>query len=245
MSERIRRDIPHYRALDPRRIIATAEAIELRIASRFPEAGLRKVAAELVSLARDLSQEAEALHVPIWWLRVLVGAVLAAGALVFIFVGTVLPIDRFSSGEDLFESVQGIEASMNTIILAGIGLLTLVRLEERIKRKRAFRALHTLRSMIHVIDMHQLTKDPAVLSTHFRTSALSPQRITDAFELERYLDYCSEMLSITGKVAALFAQAVDDEVVIDAVNSVEELGSTLSRKIWQKIMMIGEMQARR
>ena len=46
------------------------------------------------------------------------------------------------------------------------------------------------------------------------------------------------MLSITGKVAALFAQSVNDEVVIDGVNDIEALGSNLSRKIWQKITLI-------
>jgi len=37
------------------------------------------------------------------------------------------------------------------------------------------------------------------------------------FELGRYLDYCSEMLSLTGKVAALYAQDLDDPVVVEAV----------------------------
>jgi hypothetical protein len=86
--------------------------------------------------------------------------------------------------------------------------------------------------------MHQLTKDPNVLSAGYRPTAKSPQRITDRFELAAYLDYCSEMLSITGKVAALFAQSVNDEVVIESVNDIEALGSNLSRKIWQKITMI-------
>ncbi len=63
-------------------------------------------------------------------------------------------------------------------------------------------------------------------------------RITNRQDLARYLDYCSEMLSITGKLAALFAQSVNDEVVVGAVNDIEELGSNLSRKIWQKITMI-------
>ena len=59
-----------------------------------------------------------------------------------------------------------------------------------------------------------------------------------AADLARYLDYCSEMLSITGKVAALFAQSVNDDVVIDGVNDIETLSSNLSRKIWQKITLI-------
>ena len=102
------------------------------------------------------------------------------------------------------------------IILAILGFLALIRTEERIKRKRVFRQLHGLRSLIHVIDMHQLTKDPAALSAGFKPTSHSPARITDRADLARYLDYCSEMLSITGKIAALFAQSVNDEVVVDA-----------------------------
>lgn len=71
--------------------------------------------------------------------------------------------------------------------------------------------------------MHQLTKDPATLSANFKPTAHSPARITNAADLARYLDYCSEMLSIAGKIAALFAQSVNDDVVVD--------GSTTS-KTW-------------
>jgi hypothetical protein len=227
-----------YRTLDPARIISTAEALQQRIAERFPNSGLRKVAGELVSLSQDLARTARELQAPIWWLRVLVGLAIAGGGAVFLFVGTFLSFDRISTGA--FDFVQGFEASLNTLILAGLGFLALVRAEERIKRKQVFKALHGLRSLIHVIDMHQLTKDPAVLAPGFRPTASSPARITNAADLARYLDYCSEMLSITGKLAALFAQSVNDDVVVQAVNDIESLGSNLSRKIWQKIMMIGE-----
>lgn len=229
---------PQYRSLDPALIIATAERLEQRIADRFPESGLRRVASELVSLSRDLAEAARALEAPIWWVRAVVAAAFAAGAAIFLFVGTVLPLDRLGDGAGVAESVQGIEASLNTILLAGLGFLALIRAEERIKRKKVFTQLHVLRSLIHVVDMHQLTKDPAALSDTFRPTASSPARITDPADLARYLDYCSEMLSISGKLAALFAQSVNDEVVIEAVNDVEELGSNLSRKIWQKITMI-------
>jgi fumarate reductase subunit D len=227
-----------YRTLDPKLIVETAERLEGRIADRFPEAGLRRVAAELVSLSGDLAKAAKALEGPIWWLRGLIAAAFAAGVVVFLFVGTILPLDRLSGNEDALQSVQGIEASINTVILAVLGFLALIRTEERIKRKRVFRQLHGLRSLIHVIDMHQLTKDPATLSANFKPTAHSPARITNAADLARYLDYCSEMLSITGKVAALFAQSVNDDVVIDGVNDIETLSSNLSRKIWQKITLI-------
>jgi hypothetical protein len=58
------------------------------------------------------------------------------------------------------------------------------------------------------------------------------------FELSRYLDYCSEMLSITGKIAALYIQDFDDDGALAAVNEVESLTTGLSRKIWQKLMIL-------
>ena len=58
------------------------------------------------------------------------------------------------------------------------------------------------------------------------------------FELIRYLDYCSEMLSLTGKLAALYMQDMRDPVIIEAVNEIEDLTTSLSRKIWQKIMIL-------
>ncbi|MEW9807233.1 hypothetical protein [Mesorhizobium marinum] len=225
-----------YRQLDPRLIIETAAALEQRIADRFPDSGLRRVAQELVTLSNDLADSAKALEAPIWWVRILIGLAILGGAAVFLFVGTILSFDRISTGA--FDFVQGIEASINTLLLAGLGFLALARSEERIKRRRVFAELHALRSLIHVIDMHQLTKDPAALSDAFTPTAHSPARITNRQDLARYLDYCSEMLSITGKLAALFAQSVNDEVVAGAVNDIEELGSNLSRKIWQKITMI-------
>lgn len=231
--------MPHpYRTLDPARIIETAQRLDERVASRFPESGLRKLSAELVLLAADLARSARALEAPIWWLRVLIGAAIAVGGAIFLFVGTFIPLSRISTGA--FDSVQGLESTLNTMLLAALGLLALARSEERIKRKRVFHCLHSLRTLIHVVDMHQLTKDPAVLSPDYVSNASSPPRITNPADLGRYLDYCSEMLSITGKIAALFAQSVNDEVVIEAVNDIEELGSNLSRKIWQKITMLDQ-----
>lgn len=227
-----------YRTIDATRVIATAELLEARIADRFPESGLRKVAVELIALSRDTAREARELEAPIRWLRVMTLATILVGILVIGFVMTILSFDRIDTGA--FDFVQGIEATLNTILLVGLGMITLTQMEIRVKRRRVFAGLHSLRSMIHVIDMHQLTKDPAALSQDFTPSVHSPKRNLSSADLSRYLDYCSEMLSITGKVAALYAQSVDDDVVVRAVNDVENLGTTLSRKIWQKIIMIAE-----
>lgn len=64
------------------------------------------------------------------------------------------------------------------------------------------------------------------------------------FSLARYLDYCSEMLSITSKLAALYVQYLDEALVLSAVNDIQGLTGGLSAKIWQKIMILDTMAIR-
>jgi hypothetical protein len=58
------------------------------------------------------------------------------------------------------------------------------------------------------------------------------------FELVRYLSYCSEMLSLASKLAAVYAEKIDDPAVVDAVGDIERLTTNLSQKIWQKITLV-------
>jgi hypothetical protein len=225
-----------FRSLDPQTILTTTERLERRIVERFPDRGLAQVAREVASLARKVEREVGALAPPIWGLRLLVAAIVLSGAAMFLWVGSIIPLHQV--GREAIGSVEGVEAAINTVLLAVLGLVALVRLEARIKRQRVARGLHELRSVIHVIDMHQLTKDPVTLSPDFQPTETSPRRDMTAVEMSRYLDYCSELLAITGKLAALYAQAVPDEGVASAVNDIELLGSSLSRKIWQKITLI-------
>ena len=86
-------------------------------------------------------------------------------------------------------------------------------IEGRLKRKTVLENLHRLRSIVHVIDMHQLTKDPEqVLSPTLMPTTAKSREMT-RFELVRYLDYCAEMLSISSKMAALHVQYVNDPVI--------------------------------
>jgi hypothetical protein len=96
--------------------------------------------------------------------------------------------------------------------------------------------------MAHVIDMHQLTKDPTVVLQAHKPTAASPTRSMTQFELTRYLDYCAEMLALIGKLAALYAEHLRDAVVIDAVNDIENLTTNLGRKIWQKITILSALE---
>jgi hypothetical protein len=86
--------------------------------------------------------------------------------------------------------------------------------------------------------MHQLTKDPERAVRGGPDTASSPTRNMTPFQLGRYLDYCSELLSTISKVAALYAQAFPQSVVLSATDQVETLASGLSRKIWQKLVLL-------
>jgi hypothetical protein len=136
------------------------------------------------------------------------------------------------------EFIQVIESGVNDLVFAGAAIVFLMTIEVRIKRRRALKAIHELRSIAHVIDMHQLTKDPEMILHRGRETGVLPPRSMSLFELSRYLDYCSEALSLTGKIAAIYVQHFDDAVALQAVNEVEDLTTSLARKIWQKLSIL-------
>lgn len=236
-----------FRQLDPAKLTEKIQVLERRVRERFPDSGLSRVCAELHDLAGQTSQACARIARPHWWLRVGVGAVVVL-IVVLIVVGLVESIISFKLPQrvfDLTEFIQVLEPAMNAVVLIGAAIFFLVTVETRVKRSRTLKAISQLRAIAHVIDMHQLTKDPARIWVHVhRTPSSPPQQLTP-FELTRYLDYCSEMLSLVGKVAALYAQHFGDAVVLAAVNEVEALTTGLSRKIWQKIMIINLCQTNR
>jgi len=104
-----------------------------------------------------------------------------------------------------------------------------------VQRGQLLNLLHQLRSTAHIIDMHQLTKDPEQLKPSWVPTSKSTKLDMSRDQVERYLDYCSELLSLVGKTAALCAEESRDSLVLETVSTVETLTVGLSRKIWQKI----------
>jgi hypothetical protein len=235
-TETTKRTEPHARRLEAARIVETIERLGRRIAERFPDSGLSRLSQDLLFIASTAGERAEALRHPIWPLRALVAVLSAA---IIIVAGWTLSLLRGESGlANMAVAVQAFEALVNDIVFVGIAIYFLVSVESRIKRRTALKAVFELRSVAHIVDMHQLTKDPDQFIMPRVDTASSPKRTLTKWELARYLDYCSEMLSLSSKVATLYAQDLNDPVVLDAVNDVEMLTSGLSRKIWQKIMIL-------
>jgi hypothetical protein len=231
-----------YRSLDSEKIVATVEKLGRRIEERFPASGLGKVCQELLAVARESQERAAWIGKPHRALRVAIGVLIAliVVLLAYILFSLRMPAGGFDAGGLL----QASEAGINLLIVVGAGVLFLVTVETRIKRARAIKAIHELRALAHVVDMHQLTKDPDRAAARGKETPSSPKPNLSAFELLRYLDYCSEMLSAVGKIAALYVQKFNDPVVLAAAEDVEGLTTGLSRKIWQKIMILNYVQTK-
>lgn len=224
------------RRLDPTHIIATIERLRQRIDERFPGSGLGRLAGDLLALAREAAAVSDRLQRPMWSIRAgaLIVVVLAGALMVAAARSLPAPL-RFDS---LLDVLQAIEAGINDAIFLAVALFFLGTLEQRVKRRRALVIIHRLRSVAHIVDMHQLTKDPDRLRAGRSTTASSPRAPLSVEALGRYLDYCSELLSLTSKVAALFGEHRSDPVVLSAINEVELLATGLSTKVWQKITIL-------
>ena len=226
-----------YRALDPEKVIDTIRVLHQRICERFPGAGLVGVCAELLTLARENSSRAERISSSNMPLRVAIFMLLALGAVGLVWIALLFRMVP-AGADNVYSVLQGIEAGANLVVLIGAAVFFLTRIEERLKRSGALKALNELRSIVHVIDMHQLTKDPSTTVSIAGKTPSSPARMLSRAEVTRYLDYCSEMLSLTSKVAVLFAQGFPEPTVTEAVSDIERIAAGLSQKIWQKINIL-------
>jgi hypothetical protein len=219
--------LPSFTRLDEARLISTIEDLRGRIAARFPQANLLGVSETFLEVSKRVVAMENYLRRPIWPVRVLAALAVATltGILIAIVGFAITQPAQMTAGD----VVQTIEAAVNDIVFFGVAVFFLLRIESRIKRRKALEMLHELRSLTHIVDMHQLTKDPALLTSD---GEMSPA------DLGRYLDFCSDMLSLISKVAALMVQHFNDDVVLSAVNEIETLTTGLSRKVWQKITLL-------
>ena len=224
-----------FRKLDESKIVDTLTALRDRIQNQFPDSGLGRVADELMAVAAEVAECAEYLSKTNWPIRILAGLLIAAMFLVLYLAG---PRVELPEGTHKFSDVASIAAVCNIAAVVGVAVLFLLRLETNLKRRRAHGVLHELRSLAHVVDMHQLAKDPSGRRLPEPEITASPKGAMNPQSLVRYLDYCTDLLSLTGKLSALLVQRFKDEVVLAEVNEIEALASALSGRIWQKIQLL-------
>jgi hypothetical protein len=226
-------------ALDPDKIVSTIALLRRRIDERFPGSGLGRVCATLLDIGQRTKERLDWVERPNFWLRLgtgLMAVLLVLGALAAGWA--LVQAVRATGITDPLALVEAVESGIQEMVFVAVALAFLLTAESRLKRKRALGFIKELRALAHLVDMHQLTKDPHRVTVSSPDTASSPRRELTQHELGRYLDYCSEMVSLTSKIAALYAERFDDAVILQAVDEVEALTTGLSRKMWQKIMML-------
>jgi hypothetical protein len=229
--------------LDDRKIVETIIRLHSRIAERFPDSGLASVCATVADVSRVTAARAAKLGRPWWGLRLLVAAVIAFGIGLQLYFAELVDWSAITEAKPM-EAAEGIDAIVNLLIFVFGGIWFVITLEIRWKRRRVLAHLYEFRSLAHIVDMHQLTKDPTIVLSSAPPTASSPERRMSEFELSRYLDYCAEMLALIAKLAALYAERTQDREVTNGVNEIEELTNNLGRKIWQKIMIVSRLNER-
>jgi hypothetical protein len=217
----------------------TVAQLERRIHARFGERGLTKAVRDLGALVvlvqNERDESRDRLRRTTLAARV-AAVVIALATLVALVLGIrSAVVDGLARTADWVPLVESI---VNDLVFAGIALAFLWAIPERLERRTLLQLLHRLRSFAHIIDMHQLSKDPEQVSPTYVPTSESVLHGLDADQLHHYLGYCSEMLSLTAKTAALCAEGSADSVVLDTVSTIETLTTELSNKIWQKISLL-------
>ena len=175
-----------YSELNAAAVHQTLSRLGRRIEERFPEAGLRGVCRTLEGICENSTAQLAWIRKPIWPLRIasVILLVAMAGAIGITVVNVRVSEEAFA----LANFVDIVQNIIQDLVYVGIGVFFLVRLEMMIKRRRVLRVIHELRSVAHVIDMHQLTKDPDRVLQARDSTASSPESTWTPFLLRRYLD---------------------------------------------------------
>jgi hypothetical protein len=219
----------------------TIERLRLRITDRFPDSGLSRVCERLLGISETTEKTVEWIDRPIYALKILAALSIAGLAGLIVFIAR--EVGAYEVTELGFsELIATTDSAVNLLILLSVAFIFLWSLEIRIKRNRVVQSINKLRDVAHVIDMHQLTKDPDGVSKISAPTKHSPQRTLNAYELGRYLDYCTEMLALLSKLGYLYITRLDDSVATNSATELESLTTDLSRKIWQKIIIVKQMR---
>ena len=222
--------------LNHEKFLLLAKSVHQKIEQRFASRGIERLAGKVYKVCLKASLETKHIKHANYWLRGTIVFVLALVAILFFMLLKNIIIKFPISLTNL---IQSLDAGISTLIYTSAGLVLLLNLERKLRRKKALGKLNELRSLAHLIDIHQIHKDPElILSGQLKHSSGDPM---SAQELSYYYNYCSELLMLLGKVATIYVQDDDDPATITAANEIESLVNDLSRKVWQKNMLLHQL----
>lgn len=227
--------------LEPVPVIETAHRLCDRIHARFPDRGIHRVAQELVALTEQVADTSAGTRRRSRLVRATSRSTIGVVVLIALVAFGFAVESAFTEAPDNgLDWLPLIESAVNDIVFVAIAVVVLHSLPQRVQRSDLLAKLHRLRSLAHIIDMHQLTKEPESLRDALLNSADDPDADLTPEQVEYYLEYCTELLSLVGKAAALCAEESQDDVVLNTVSTIETLTMGMSRKVWQKIFVLSD-----
>jgi hypothetical protein len=223
----------------------TAERLVERIHSRFGDDDLTNIARQVLDVATMSERRiARALRVG-FFIRLLTWpVVIAVGIGIAAWIKSLHLAIQVNDAGDLAQSLDSV---LQLMLVVGAGGWFLLSIGTKVQRRSLFKALQELHALAQIIDLVQLDKDPDRL--HFSSeqrTAKSPTlgKANTAFLLSRYLDYCSELLSVLGKISCLYRERVSDEAVLSRLGDFERLANQLRSSIGSKMVLITHSQSK-
>lgn len=210
----------------------TIITLELKINENFPEASLKKKCHAMLDLLDETNKKIIEVEKPKILIRVLQVSIISLAIFLIFLIFDITNFKTINPNEiTLLNNVIAIsDAFFNIIVVLLAGLYYLLNLELKKNRKIIIPTINKLRSFLHVIDMHQQTKN--LINVDSSKEKISNQK------LREYLEHSSKMISLVSKIAALYIQKFQDEDIITKVNEIENLSTGLTQKIWQKIIVL-------
>ena len=206
-------------------VVGNVASLLQRVEQRFPEGHLRQLSADLLEVAKHTEHRVAWLNRPDLGVRLLrlglqalLAIVLVAGTAAQLYVVTTL------SGNDITEFFQGLDATLNIIVLVAGGTYGLSRLQDELRRRRTLPHLAEIRSLIQVIDLHQFMDH-------------DPQHPPDLADVRQHHGFLAEMLTLTSKIASLYARDTTDGLILRTVNDVDRMARELSLSLMMKSQM--------
>lgn len=215
-----------YNTLIVDHVIRTIRRMDSQIDTYFPDRNLANLSSSIIEFAIRHESDLERIDRPNIPIKLAIGLAISLMSGLVIYWLYELFIQNDGSG--IIFQPQDLDAFINILIFGSAITWFLLNWQAKSKRRFIIGRINELRSFGHVIDMHQLTKDPF----------FDDEMEMSDDDLIRYLDYCGDLLSCCSKLAATYLEHTDDELVVQYVNEFEALTGQFNRKIWQKITIL-------
>lgn len=220
------------------KIVISLKQLVLRIEERFPGSGLLHLANDITADIEKIPQSIENInHAPkyIGFLKLLV-ILLIFGTMAGLVSQIEITKDFWTAG--VFSQV--FSSLVQLVVYLSVLVIFVFSYEKKIKLKKALSCINSYREFAHLIDLHQLAKDPATFMKDYKPGRASRKNELGKFSMSRYLAYCNELLSLLGKATALYVHNFPDEALMAAADQIEDLTTGLSIRIWQKNSLLNE-----